>query len=329
MSSVCVVPETGLMSCGELSADDAWRTARLHGWRRLLASGFTRFRYGDGFSHARAFALQLSLAAVPLVIAGAGLATSLGADKVAEVVARTVVAVSPGSSDSLVEQVIEGGGTSRDAGTVVVVAGLATAFAAATSAFAQFERGANRIYGVQRDRPALQKYGRAALLAGSAGVLMAAGLLFIVAGGPFGEAMQQTYHWGATAEKVWDVLRWPLGLGALVCAVTGLFRYCPRRRQPGLSWLAVGGVLTVVCWLGVSGLLALYVVVTRGFDDTYGPLTAMIALLLWANVTGFALLGGLAVAAQVEALRAGRPQPLLADSDDDGIPDGQAHAPVG
>ena len=88
---------------------------------------------------------------------------SLGADKVAEVVARTVVAVSPGSSDSLVEQVIEGGGTSRDAGTAVVVAGLATAFAAATSAFAQFERGANRIYGVQRDRP-----GASALVGSSA-----------------------------------------------------------------------------------------------------------------------------------------------------------------
>jgi hypothetical protein len=77
MSSVCVVPETGLMSCGELSADDAWRTARLYGWRRLLAAGFVRFRYGDGFSHARSFALQLSLAAVSPVIAGAGLATSL------------------------------------------------------------------------------------------------------------------------------------------------------------------------------------------------------------------------------------------------------------
>ena len=142
MSSVCVVPETGLMSCGELSADDAWRTARRYGWRQLLVAGFVRFRYGDGFSHARAFALQLSLAAVPLVIAGAGLATSLGADSVAEVVARTVVAVSPGSSDSLLEQVIEGGGTERGEGAAVVVAGLVTAFAAASSAFAQFERGA-------------------------------------------------------------------------------------------------------------------------------------------------------------------------------------------
>jgi uncharacterized BrkB/YihY/UPF0761 family membrane protein len=79
----------------------------------------------------------------------------------------------------------------------------------------------------------------------------------------------------------------------------------------------------------VSGLLALYVVVTRGLDDTYGPLTAMIALLLWANVTGVALLAGVAVAAQVEAVRAGRPDPLLNDSDDDGIPDGQAHARPG
>jgi uncharacterized BrkB/YihY/UPF0761 family membrane protein len=74
------------------------------------------------------------------------LATSLGADSVAEVVARTVVAVSPGSSDSLLQQVIEGGGE-RGEGAAVVVAGLVTAFAAASSAFAQFERGANRIYG--------------------------------------------------------------------------------------------------------------------------------------------------------------------------------------
>src|SRR5690349_22897701 len=112
------------MSGDELSADDAWPTARHHGLRALLAGAFVRFRYGDGFSHARAFALQLSLAAIPLVIAGAGLATSLGADKAAEVVARTVVAVSPGSSDSLVGQVIGGGGTSRGAGAAVVVAGL-------------------------------------------------------------------------------------------------------------------------------------------------------------------------------------------------------------
>ena len=321
VSSVRPVPETGLMSGDELSADDAWPTARHHGLRALLAGAFVRFRYGDGFSHARAFALQLALAAVPLIIAGAGLATAIGARSFAEVVARTIVAISPGDSDALVADVV----TTDDEGTeraeVIVVLGLVTAFLAATSAFAQLERGANRIYGTDRDRPALRKYARAAVLTLTAGAAMALGLLLIVAGEPFGEALEQVYHWGDAAESVFDVVRWPLGLAALVFAVTVLFRHAPRRRQPGLSWLAVGATVTVLLWLAASGLLGLYVVSAGNFGETYGPLTAVMALLLWANVTGVALLAGVALAAQLEAVRAGGSDPLLVDSDDDGIPD--------
>src|SRR6478735_1751584 len=165
------------MSGDELSADDAWHTVRRYGLGHLLAAGLLRFRYGDGFSHARAFGLQLALATVPLIIAG--------------VVARTVVAISPGSSDALVADVVEDGSEhGRDQGQLVVVLGLATAFVAATSAFAQLERGANRIYGTDRDRPALRKYVRAALLTLTAGSALAFGLLLIVAGDPFGGAVE-------------------------------------------------------------------------------------------------------------------------------------------
>jgi YihY family inner membrane protein len=261
-------------------------------------------------------------ATVPLVIAGAGLSAALGVESFAEVVARTVVALSPGNSDALVADVVEGGTEDgSDQGEVVVALGLATAFLAATSAFAQLERGANRIYGTDRDRPALRKYARAAVLTLTAGSALAVGLLLIVAGEPFGDAVEQVYHWGDAAESVFDVVRWPLGLSALVFAVTVLFRHAPRRRQPGLSWLAVGATVTVLLWLAASGLLGLYVVSAGNFGETYGPLTAVMALLLWANVTGIALLAGVALAAQLEAVRAGGSDPRLVDSDDDGIPD--------
>jgi YihY family inner membrane protein len=322
VSSVKVVPETELLSGDDLSADDAWHAVRRFGFGHLLATGFLRFRYGDGFSHARAFALQLALATVPLIIAGAGLAAALGVESFAEVVARTVVALSPGSSDALLADVVEGGSDEgSEQGEVVVMIGLATAFVAATSAFAQLERGANRIYGTDRDRPALRKYGRAAVLTATAGAAMAVGLLLIVAGEPFGDAVEQVYHWGGAAETAFDIVRWPIGLLALIVAVTVLFRHAPRRQQPGLSWLAVGAAVTVTFWLAGSGLLALYVVVSGNFGDTYGPLTAVMALLLWANVTGVALLAGVALAAQLEAVRAGDADPLMADSDDDGILD--------
>ena len=79
--------------------------------------------------------------------------------------------------------------------------------------------------------------------------------------------------------------------------------------------------MTGLGWLVVSVLLGVYIAVADNFDDTYGPLTAVMALLLWANATGVALLAGVALAAQLEAIRAGRMDPLLADTDNDGIPD--------
>ena len=266
MSSVRAVPVTTDMDGDTLSADDAWHTARRIGLVALLRDALVRFRFGDGFSHARGFALQLALAIVPLVIAGAGLATAVGAESVAQVVAQTVVAVSPGSGDQLLADVVArgpaelpeetGGDDSRseNVGEFAVAFGLITAFLAMTSAIAQLERGTNRIYGTERDRPFLRKYTRAAVLTLTAGSSLGLGLVLIIAGGPLGDAVEQVYRWGDVAETIFDILRWPVGLAALVVAVTVLFRHSPRRHQPGLSWLALGAGLTVILWLAASGL---------------------------------------------------------------------------
>jgi hypothetical protein len=81
----------------ELSADHAWRTLRRYGGWSLLRDALVRFRYGDGFSHARALGLQLCLGAVPLLIALNGLASKLGGlRRGGRVVADTVLALTPG-----------------------------------------------------------------------------------------------------------------------------------------------------------------------------------------------------------------------------------------
>lgn len=321
MSSVRAVPETSDMDGEALSADDAWHTLRRHGSLKFLDEAFCRFRYGDGFSHARAFALQLALATAPFVIALAGLANAVGAEGIGEVIARTVVAISPGSSDALVQQTVERSQEGGSVGELALVLGLLTAFLATMTAFAQLERGANRIYGTERDRPALRKYLRAAVLTATAGGPLTAGLLLIVAGEPFGDAMQEVYGWGDTADDTWDLVRWPVGLLALVAAVTLLQRYAPRRRQPGWSWLAVGSSVTVAGWLLASLFLAGYVALSGAFGETYGPLTAVMALLIWSNLTGVALLAGVALSAQLEAVRAGQGDPRQPDRDADGVPD--------
>lgn len=313
MSSTNPVPETRDADGSELAADDALHTLRRYGSWHLAHDAFIRFRYADGFSHSRAFALQLCLAAVPFLIALTGLAADLGQDRGGEVMAQTVLALTPGGSDELVAEVLSGRERADEAGEVALTLGLLTGLVALTTAMAQVERGANRLYGVERDRPALHKYGRAAVLAVTAGSAAFAGFLLMVAGEPFGDAIEQAYHWGGAAETAWDWLRWPVGLALSVTAIALMFEWAPRRRQPGASWLAVGAGIAVLLWLLTSGALALYVGVSDAFVGIYGPLTAVMALLLWANLTGIALFLGLAFAAQLEAVRAGVPDPVQVD----------------
>lgn len=313
MSSTRMVPETRLMAQEELSADDAWHTLRRLGGWCLLRDAFIRFRYGDGFSHSRAFALQLCLAVVPFLIALTGLITDLGVDEGGKVVADTVLALTPGQSESVVQDLLGDGQQTERAGELALTLGLLTGLIALTTTMAQIERGANRIYGVERDRPALAKYVRAAILAVTAGVPALTGFLILVGGRAMGDSVQRHYEWGGFANAAWDVVRWPLSLGLTVLAVAVLFRHAPRRNQPGLSWLFFGaGIATVLWWLA-SLLLAAYVKFSGGFGQTYGALTGMMALLLWANLTGMALFGGLAFAAQLEAMRIGVQEPAKPD----------------
>ena len=310
MSSSGRVPETWLLGEGELSADHAWHALRRYGGWQLLCDAFVRFRSGDGFSHARALGLQLCLAAVPLLIALNGLASKLGdPHRGGRVVAETVLALTPGASESLVNQLLTDQGHPRDLGQVALTLGLLTAVVALITAAGQMERGANRIYGVDQDRPALQKYLRASVLTTVAGVPALVSFLLLVAGGAIGASMQRWYHWNTAAATIWNLLRWPVSLGLTVVTVSLLFRYAPRRRQPGLSWLMVGAGLATVLWWLVSLLLAAYVTHSGDFGATYGPLTGVMALLLWANLTGIALFWGIAFAAQLEATRVAESEP--------------------
>ena len=301
------------MGKDELSADDAWQTLRQYGRWNLIRDAFVRFRYGDGFSHSRALALQLCLAVVPFLIALTGLAADLGVESGGRIVADTVLALTPGSSAALVQQVLRGGEGASDTGEFALVSGLITGLVALATAMAQVERGANRMYGVERDRPALRKYARAAVLSVVAGLPAFGGFLLMVAGRPFGHAVVVELGWSSRVEVGWEVVRWPLGLLLTVVSIAVLFEQAPRRRQPGLSWLAFGAGVATVLWLLATLLLAIYVRGSGAFPAMYGPLTAVMALLLWANLTSIALLLGLAFAAQLEAVRVGQPDPAEPD----------------
>lgn len=321
MTTARTVPVTTELDGDELDAEDAWHAVRRHGLRPLLVSSFVRFRYGDGFTHSRALALQSCLAVVPFLLALTGLAADLDQERPARVIAETIQAVSPGAGETdAMASALTGDATSEEAGELALGFGLAFALLSMTTAMAQVERGLNRIYGIRRDRVALAKYTRAGLLTAVLAAPVGVGFIVLVAGAAFADAMARHYGWSEGAVDLWNWLRWPLGLTLLVLAIAVVLDHAPRRRQPALSWLALGSGIAVLLSLVATGLLAAYVSLSGSFGAVYGPLAGVFALLLWALLTSMALFYGAAVCAQLEAVRAGQPDPAY---DDPGRPHAQ------
>jgi uncharacterized BrkB/YihY/UPF0761 family membrane protein len=158
---------------------------------------------------------------------------------------------------------------------------------------------------VERDRPLLRKYLVGLALALTAGLLAPMSLVVLMGG----TAIRDALDWGETFDSVWRVARWPLGITFAVASVSLLFEYSPSRRQPEASWLAFGAAVSVLLWLVFMGVLAVYMDATDSFGATYGPIAGTIGVLLWTFLSAVALFLGLAFAAQLEAVRAGVPEP--------------------
>jgi YihY family inner membrane protein len=229
------------------------------------------------------------------------------------VVRLTLNDLAPGAIGDLLTQALRQGTASarEEQGEVALIAGGVTALASGATAMAQFERGANRIYGTERDRPLLRKYLVGLGLACSAGLAAVLALTVLVGG----SAIRRAAGWGETFDTAWAIGRWPLGIALAVVAVALLFELSPRRRQPEASWLAFGAGVSVALWLAFVGALKLYVEVTGTFGATYGPVAGTIGVLLWAFASALALLLGLAFAAQLEAVRAGIEAPRVPRDD--------------
>ncbi|GHD59432.1 hypothetical protein GCM10010317_050220 [Streptomyces mirabilis] len=314
MGTATKVPETRDMTGDELSADEALASLRRYGRWPLLRDSFIRFRYADGFSHSRALALQTVLAVIPLAIAIVGLSTALHTENIGRLAELTIHRIAQGPSADVVDDALDRSRHSAgDGDQIALWFGLVFSLVNVTTAMCQIERGANRIYGNERDRPFHQKYLRGLVMSLSAGIPLGLGFIVMVAGGDLAAATVTVYHLDGDARTVCEILRRPFGLLLALLSASAIFRRSPRRRQPGYTWLAFGAAVYLVLWTALTWLLSLYLGISGSFDTIYGPLSAFMSLLLWTCLTSIALFLGLSFAAQLEAARALRPGPITAD----------------
>jgi membrane protein len=195
----------------------------------------------------------------------------------------------------LLEQLIEGTNLS-----VVSLAFLATIWTASRAVKVVLVTIA-LTYGEQSPRGAGQRVlGIVLTLTGLVVGLVLAPLL--IAGPNFGERLGDLgFGNGDVVAAAWRALYWP---GVTIVATAVLASLYHVGAPWPTRWLRdlPGAVLATTVWLAGSGALRLYGTWILGTDSVYGPLAGPLVGLLWLWLTGFAVLLGAQLNAQIEHL---------------------------
>jgi len=95
-------------------------------------------------------------------------------------------------------------------------------------------------------------------------------------------------------------LKWMVLLGVMLLCIGLLYRYGPNRRGAVLPWLTPGAVFAPVTWLAGSIAFSIYLRNFGSFNEVYGSLGALVALLFWLYISAFVVLIGAQINAELE-----------------------------
>ncbi len=103
-----------------------------------------------------------------------------------------------------------------------------------------------------------------------------------------------------------QVAQWLVLLALILAALRTVYLYGPARPDAPRRWVTAGSVVGAVLWLAASALFSWYAANWGRFDKTHGALGAVVALLLWLQISCLVVLLGAEVDAALERRRQAR-----------------------
>ena len=97
-----------------------------------------------------------------------------------------------------------------------------------------------------------------------------------------------------------DVLRWVIAIAVVIMAIGVLYRFGPNRRHARPGWLTPGAICAVIIWALISWGFSYYLTNFGSYNEVYGALGAVIALLMWLYLSAFSVLLGASLNAELE-----------------------------
>jgi membrane protein len=187
--------------------------------------------------------------------------------------------------------------------------GLVFAIWAGSGGMTSLMSGLNIAYGVRDSRSWIKVRLRAIALTIAISILITLALLIVLYGGVIAEFIGAKLDLAALAVITWKIGEWVVALAFVILAFALIYYYGPDLKEQHWYWITPGSLAGVILWLVVSSAFRAYLHFFNSYSRTYGSLGAVIILLFWFYVTGFAFLIGGEINSEIEHAAAAHGHP--------------------
>lgn len=166
---------------------------------------------------------------------------------------------------------------------------LAVALWSSRAGVGALTQGLNTICGV-KDRPGLRHYlasmGLTLLLMGVAVVTMTSVVI-----APILLAFIPT---GLITGLIIDLTRWALAMAVVLSGLGAVYHFGPNLRGRRVGWFSQGSMIVAVLWFIASAAFSIYLSRFGNYNEIYGSIGAVIALMMWFYISAYLVLFGAA-----------------------------------
>jgi membrane protein len=203
----------------------------------------------------------------------------------------------PGDAASILTKTLEEIQAGARGGLLSI--GALAALWAASAGMASAMNALNVAYDVQDPRSWWKRRLLAIVLTVGFSVFILVALVLIVFGPRIGEAVANWVGLGSLFTIVWNVISLPVVIALVLLGIALVYYFAPATQQHW-RWVTPGSAVALVLWLAMSLGLRWYVANFADYSATYGSIGGVILLMLWLYLSGLVLLVGAEINAVIE-----------------------------
>jgi len=266
-----------------------WKQGHLTHWQ-LLKRLYHKVNDDDLFTNSAALAYYFISALVPMIFFLTAILGFFARSHNLELaLLRYTAAILPGDAYRLIQKPLHEI-TTNSTGLKLLL-GLTLALWSGSGGISSIMDALNRCYHIQEVRPWWKRRLAAVGLTIVISALTIVALGIILYGGTIADFIGSRIGLSSAAMMAWHLLQWLIAFLFVVTAFALLYYWGPDARQEW-HWITPGSLVGVLVWIGVSIVFRVYLHFFSSYSKTYGALGAVIVLLFWLYISGFAILLG-------------------------------------